>query len=189
MAPQASEYHPFSLHLTHKQICRIIEGHRVRIVAEQLAQEGGHPLHLTKVQINRILRHRAEGKGVDIQLSHLQLLHHAKHGSGMFGDLVRKAGNFVRDSNLLPVLRNTALDGAKSLASYGIDKLSDVISDVVPDSLKQYSDAGLAIGSKLGRDQIGHLLNGLKSSKNGSGLFPPGYSYGGGLFPPGYGHK
>jgi len=127
--------------------------------------ESPDTLLLTKMQINRLEKARAAGKGCELQLSQAQFTHNAKYGSGKYSQFFAKVGNYVRDKTL---------DGAAALGNAAIKAGSKLVGETVkgftPTSLDAFVDAGVTAGSQWTSSQLQSFLRGLKSTKSGSGL-------------------
>lgn len=184
-----ASYETVNLPLDERQVDRLSKGEAVRLKHSELSATEGVPVCLTKTQVARIAKAKAASKGVQIKLSQAQIAaccHHTVGGS-VFSTAVTRAKDYIpAAASAAKGLAASLLEqyGQKGLdAAHGaVDNL--VASSKLPDYLKPFAEMGTTLGSKYASNQLQALLNGMRQTKNGSGLFAPG-SGGGGLFLPG----
>ena len=182
-----TSYESVTLPLDQRQIDRLSNGEAVRLKHSELSSAEGVPVCLTKTQVARIAKAKAAGKGVQIKLSQAQIAACCQHhvGGSVFSNAVSRAKDYI------PQATNAAKGLAASLLEQfgqkGVDAASNAVShlaaDKLPDFLKPFAEIGVTLGSKYAGHQLQALINGMRQTKNGVGLYAPGT--GSGLFLPG----
>ena len=188
-------YHPFSLDLSDEQLKRIADGHKVRVKAEDIDNPDGDVLLLTTTQINRLRKAKAAGKGAELSLSMTQQKYQAIHGSGRFGDFFRGIGRAIGSlaRRAAPVLKQKARQAVGQLLDAHGDQIVQkgaqlvgsaagharaATTGITPSVLQPLVDQGIQIGNQFGQDQLRAVLDGIRSTVNGRGLFLPGQTRG-----------
>lgn len=100
-------------HLSKDQAKKLAKGERIRIKHADL--HGPQHVYLTKSQLNKVHKHIKDRTGMTLHLSQRQIKHAIKHGSGIFGDLIKKAVGAIA-----PI----ALDGLSGLAKNKIASMT-----------------------------------------------------------------
>jgi hypothetical protein len=163
-------YHPHSIQMTRPQAIKLAKGETIRIPHAHLS--GGHVVHMTKTQIKKIHKAHGAGLGVQLKLSPAAIRHNRKHGSGIFGDILRQVVGNV----------------APKLLNYGAQKLGDAIQgsgffDTLKDVAKAAAPVVLKAGAKYAGNAIQKsLLGGCvqpshagRKRKEGGSFLPIGY--------------
>lgn len=181
-----TEYATVHLKLSDRQVARLSKGEQVQIKHADLPSADdtqGVPACLTKTQLNRIVKAQAAGKGLRLKLSDAQIRACCEHKVG--GSIWSRFRDFASSasSTAAPVAKDLAtslLDnyGDKAVG-FATDQASKAVSSIIPsgvagDLAKTLTNFGLQLGSKYASDQLRHVVDGIKQSKNGSGLFAPG---------------
>ncbi len=167
-------YHPVKLNLSKAQCQNLAKGKTVQLSPSHL-RSGTQQVHLTKTQVNRLHRAAKSGAGVRLQLSHPQLRHHARHGKGFFGDLLKNTGknliNTVGKDLLNKGVSKLADFGAKkggivgTLANLGANTLSQVGDKVIDKANEKLGGSGIRLtkanwNSAVTRAKKHHKLKG-----------------------------
>ena len=188
-------YHPFLLDLSDEQLKRIADGSQVRLKPEDIDNSKGDTLLLTTTQINRLKKAKAAGKGAQLSLSKTQQKHQAIHGSGRFSNFFKSVGQAIGSlaRRAVPALKQTARQAASQLLDAHGDRIAQkgaqllgsaagharaATTSVTPAALQPLVDHGIQIGNQFGQEQLQALLQGIRSTVTGSGLFLPGQTRG-----------
>lgn len=146
-----SGFHVAHVHLSPTQVQKLMRGHNIRLTHANL-MKASHPVHLTKRQHNKLMKHKKLGRGMMLQFSPKQVRHHLKHGGSIFS----KIGNFFKKT--LP---------------QGVSKAFNATKDVVTDpafqkNFKKYFGYSFHAPATLlrkvpGLEPIGQVSDTLKS--------------------------
>ena len=109
-------YHPIGIEkLSENQLSRLRNGHSVRVKIGN-----HHKVHLSVHQLKKLHAAHKHGKASTIQFDPYQM---EAHGSGMFGDIARKAKAFVQRHHLQDVV-NPVIAKAKRLGHHAVNRAS-----------------------------------------------------------------
>jgi len=75
-------FHLDCLALEHHHLAKLVQGDNIRLKHNQL--QGPVSIHLTKVQWNKLRKVRANGKGMTLKMSTVQVRHNLQHGEGIW---------------------------------------------------------------------------------------------------------
>ncbi len=106
-------FHRVGLKLTGPHMKKLARGERIRLTHSQIGS-GPHAVHVTKTQLGRMKKAKAEKKGMMLQMSKTQLRHNKMHGTGMFSNLLKSGASALLNSGL----------GQKAV-NYGLGKVAD----------------------------------------------------------------
>ncbi len=157
-----TEYHAHGVHLSKAQHTRVVQAlHKHMPVTLRLKHahiKGPHMLHLTSMQMKRLAKRHAAGKGSDLKLTHKQLLHSYKHGSGIFGSILKAVA--------APVINAGASYLTNKITGHGfLDNLKDAAKSVAKTVAKK--------GVEYGANYVTNKINGA-GMRRGQGLVPAG---------------
>ena len=109
-------YHPIGIEkLSENQLSRLRNGHSVRVKIGN-----HHKVHLSVHQLKKLHAAHKHGKASTIQFDPYQM---EAHGSGMFGDIARKAKAFVQRHHLQDIV-NPVIAKAKRLGHHAVNRAS-----------------------------------------------------------------
>ena len=109
-------YHPVGISkLSENQLSRLRNGHSVRV---KLGNH--HKVHLSVHQLKKLHAAHKHGKASTISFDPYQM---EAHGSGMFGDIARKAKAFVQKHHLQDIV-NPVIAKAKRVGHHAVNRAS-----------------------------------------------------------------
>jgi hypothetical protein len=110
-------YHPVGISkLSENQLSRLRNGHSVRV---KLGSH--HKVHLSVHQLKKLHSAHKHGKASTISFDPYQM---EAHGSGMFGDIARKAKAFVQKHHLQDIV-NPVIAKAKRVGHHAVNRASN----------------------------------------------------------------
>lgn len=177
-------YESILLNLSDKQYTNLAHGLPIQVSFDQVGT--GHTVWLTKSQMKKLMKNSSLGKGSKIALSQSAIKYNVAHGSGRFGDFMKKAWNKTKDATnnarrfLVDRFGNVAKEALMNKAGQMVDNASLVLSGMQPDlgflpdniakdAQSLYQD-GLYLGNNMAKDELKNLLNGLMGTVRGHGL-------------------
>ena len=119
-------YFTHGFHTSPAQLQKLARGENVTFSADRL--DGPHRLHLSKSQLNKVMKARRDGKGVRLQFTPAQLQHNVVHGEGLWSSI-----------------KSIGLAGAKAAGSHVLNNAGAIVNGAV----KGYQSGGLS-GAALG---------------------------------------
>lgn len=155
-------YHPIGIQkLSENQLSRLRNGHPVRVKIGS-----HHKIHLSVPQLKKLHTAHKNGKASTITFDPYQK---EAHGSGLFGDIARKAKAFVQKYHLQDVV-NPVIHKAKRVGHHAVNRASqfahsqiDRLQPIEGNGMKEMLLSDYAIRSALGK--------GVKRHRKGKGLF------------------
>lgn len=158
-----TEYHAHGVHLSKAQHTKVQGALHKRIpVTLRLKHshlKGPHMLHLTKMQLKKLAKRHTAGSGADLTLSHKQLVHSYKHGSGIFGSILKAVA--------APVINAGANYLTNKITGNGfLDDLKDTAKSIAKTVAKK--------GVEYGANYVTNKINGAGRKRKGDGLVLPG---------------
>ena len=163
-------YHPIGIQkLSENQLSRLRNGHPVRVKIGS-----HHKIHLSVPQLKKLHTAHKNGKASTITFDPYQ---NEAHGSGLFGDIARKAKQFVQKYHLQDVV-NPVIHKAKRVGHHAVNRASQYAHSQI-DRLQPIEGNGMAgmlsnyaIEKTIGNPYSWGKGRGLKhTTHKGKGLF------------------
>ena len=141
-----TEYHPYGVNLSKGQKEKLAKAYQsncevtIRLTKSQTT--GSDELMLTKTQINRIIKAKSLGNGVEVRISKTQIR-----------KVIRKGGSLF--SAIIPLAKSLAPTLAKTL---GLSALAGLASEGASQVVKKVSGSGQTGGFLVPQDKIEKLI-------------------------------
>ena len=141
-----TEYHPYGVNLSKGQKEKLAKAYQsncevtIRLTKSQTT--GSDELMLTKTQINRIIKAKSLGNGVEVRISKTQIRKAIRKGGSLF-------------SAIIPLAKSLAPTLAKTL---GLSALAGLASEGASQVVKKVSGSGQTGGFLVPQDKIEKLI-------------------------------
>lgn len=167
------DYSPYVIDLTELQLKHLAQGRKIIVKHSQFGRVGSlDTLMLTATQIKKAESARKAGKGFSLQFSVAQYQAQATMGSGRFSDWFRKIGTMIKDKVIDKAQEygSEAIDVAGALARGATHMGLAATNLPAQDELNEFANSGIEAGKNWSKTQLQAFLNGLRSTKQGSGI-------------------
>ena len=150
-------YHEVGIHkLSENQLSKLRNGHPVRV---KLGNH--HKIHLSVQQLKKLHKASQKGSASTITFDPYQM---EAHGSGIFGDIARKAKAFVQKYHLQDVV-NPVISKAKRLGHHAVNQASHYAHSQL-NRLQSIEGSGMKRGRRSGKGLFGGILSGASGLSN-----------------------
>ena len=150
-------YHEVGIHkLSENQLSKLRNGHPVRV---KLGNH--HKIHLSVQQLKKLHKASQKGSASTITFDPYQM---EAHGSGIFGDIARKAKAFVQKYHLQDVV-NPVISKAKRLGHHSVNQASHYAHSQL-NRLQPIEGSGMKRGRRSGKGLFGGILSGASGLSN-----------------------
>ena len=150
-------YHEVGIHkLSENQLSKLRNGHPVRV---KLGNH--HKIHLSVQQLKKLHKASQKGSASTITFDPYQM---EAHGSGIFGDIARKAKAFVQKYHLQDVV-NPVIHKAKRLGHHAVNQASHYAHSQL-NRLQSIEGSGMKRGRRSGKGLFGGILSGASGLSN-----------------------
>jgi len=150
-------YHEVGIHkLSENQLSKLRNGHPVRV---KLGNH--HKIHLSVQQLKKLHKASQKSSASTITFDPYQM---EAHGSGIFGDIARKAKAFVQKYHLQDVV-NPVIHKAKRLGHHAVNQASHYAHSQL-NRLQSIEGSGMKRGRRSGKGLFGGILSGASGLSN-----------------------